>query len=74
MILYVTSDYRNATEHFKNGQVIEVSPDKAEFLLRDSPGSFSLDKPEPDKEEKALDEPVKDKAVKSAPRRKAAKK
>jgi len=72
MILYVVSDYRNATEIYKAGDVLEVAPDRAEFLLRDSPGSFSLDKPvEPKAETKALDEPVKDKAVKSAPRRKS---
>ena len=62
-VLYCLSNYTSQLEKYKKGDVIEVSPEKAEFLLADSPGSFSTEKP---KVEKALDKPPKDKAVKRA--------
>ena len=47
MIVYVLSDYASATERYNNGDVIEVSPEKFESLIADSPGSFSDRKPKP---------------------------
>ena len=69
MIVYVLAEYGTATEHYNKGDVIEVSEEKYNQLVADSPGSFSLEKPV---EEKAPDTPAKDKAVKrSTTRRKA---
>lgn len=58
MILYVLAEYRNAREGYTPGQVIEVSQAKADWLLRDSPGSFSTTAP-------IVEKPPKDKSVKS---------
>lgn len=51
--LLVKSDYANQEVSYKAGAEIIVDPEMAEWLMRDSPGSF----------EKAPDEPVMDKMI-----------
>ena len=60
MILYVIADYANANDRYKAGDIIEVSPIQAEWLIADSFGSFSKEKPTP-----IVEAPPKDKAVKA---------
>ena len=67
MKLYVLSDYKNRQLSYTAGDEIEVDPEVANYLIADSPGSFSY---EPPKAEKAVDEPPADKQVKRAPRKK----
>lgn len=61
MKLYVTSRYTNGARGlvFQEGQEIDVAESLADFLLGDSPGSFSRSKPK-----KASSKPPADKAVK----------
>ena len=37
------SRYRNGERRYEPGQEIHVSDDEGEYLLRDSPGSFTTD-------------------------------
>lgn len=48
MKLTVTSRYRNGETSYEKGQVIDVPEALGEFLLRDSPGSFSAGKAAPE--------------------------
>lgn len=40
MYLLVLATYRSAKRNYQEGSTIEVTPDEAEFLKRDSPESF----------------------------------
>jgi hypothetical protein len=60
MRLYCLSQYTAGPVHFEPGE-IEVSDEMAAFLLRDAPGSFSVEPPV-----KAYDEPPEDKAIRAA--------
>lgn len=51
--LLVLSDYSNQSVSYRAGAEIEVDPNEAEWLMRDSPGSFA----------KAPDAPVMDKMI-----------
>ena len=51
--LLVLSDYSNQSVSYRAGVEIEVDPGEAEWLMRDSPGSFA----------KAPDAPVMDKMI-----------
>lgn len=44
MRLKCVSDYRSDAGEWKKGQAVDVSESIAEFLLRDSPGSFKVEK------------------------------
>lgn len=66
--LYLINDYRCGDEYYKQGHVLEdLTKEKKDWYLRDAPGSFSEDKPEPEKPaKKAKGKPKKaqDKAIK----------
>ena len=46
--LLCTGNYHSAVGSFKAGQQVELADNVAEFLLRDSPGSFEVIATEPD--------------------------
>ena len=58
-ILYVVSDYKNQHVSYKAGQKLELTDSEANFLLRDSPGSFSYLAPE----KRGLSAPPADKMI-----------
>jgi hypothetical protein len=58
--------------HYKPGQVFEASPELRLWLSTDAPGIFEDYAPEAAKEVKEVAAPPRDKAVKRAPRTKAA--
>ncbi len=66
--LYVLSDYRNAKQNYKAGDVIrDLDPAVADWLLADSAASFSKTAPkEPKPAKKVTKKPPKDKAQKPA--------
>lgn len=43
MRLICVSNYRNGTDAFIKGAILDVSDSVGEFLLRDSPGSFRVE-------------------------------
>jgi hypothetical protein len=66
MKLFCLSPYTAGALHFEPGE-IEVSDEMAAFLLRDAPGSFSVDPPAAQTQAvKAYDEPPKDKSIRAA--------
>lgn len=71
MKLYCKHEYKNAPArlHFTPG-VIEVDSQLAAFLLKDAPEGFSTDIPAAPVDEKGLNEPPSDKAVKKPAKKK----
>ena len=57
MRLYCISRYRSAAGAWSAGQELDVTDEAAEFLLRDSPGSFSFDRPTPAAKPKRVSAP-----------------
>lgn len=53
MRLYCVSRYRSSLGTFTAGEEVDVTDDVAELLMRDSPGSFSLDRKPPSPTPKA---------------------
>lgn len=50
MRLHCIGRYRSGPVAYEVGQVVDVPDAAGEFLLRDSPGSFTLDKPKANSE------------------------
>lgn len=68
MRLRVLADYRERGVNYREGTEIEVPDIEGEHLLSDSPGSFCVDAPEPEPEQKARKRPARNKAVQGAPK------